>query len=229
MFYFPNTRKPDFRRLAGLDYDQYWQKRDFKLNKKLKEREVIITAAIKKNSTVLDIGCGNSLLPVALAQKGCQVTVADISTAVLTGYQAHGIKTLKIDLENPAALNLDFVYDYIILSEVLEHLRIPETALLKLKPQARFFWLTVPNSAFYRYRLHLLCRGRFFTQWVHHPSEHLRYWSHLDFCDWLEALDFEIMAIRPSNGLTVLKLSLYRWWPNLFSHQICYLVKPKTS
>lgn len=227
MFYFTGTRKPNFSAIQPIDYDEYWRERGFEINKKLKEREEIILREIPKGSKVFDIGAGNSRLPLALKEKGSEVTVGDVSREVLKGFEPHGIKALYVDLEELEALNLPSQFDYIILSEVLEHMRNPEEILSTLKPFTKYFYLTVPNSAFYRYRLHLMFSGRFFTQWVYHPSEHLRYWSHTDFMDWLKALGFEVVETESSNGLSLFGLSIFKWWPNLFGHQICYLVKSK--
>jgi methionine biosynthesis protein MetW len=195
MFYFHGTRTPDFVSIRHIDYDDYWRERGFSINKKLKEREEIMLQEIPKGSKVLDLGSGNSLLPVALKNKGCEVTVGDVSKEVLKGYIPYNIKAIHIDLEKTTELFLKDSFDYIILSEVLEHTKNPEDILCALIPFTKYFFLTIPNSAFYRYRIHLFFAGRFFTQWVYHPSEHLRYWSHIDFIDWLKALGFKISLV----------------------------------
>ena len=226
-FFFNNTRKPNFQNVFSIDYDSYWQRRGFSLNKKLKERENIILAHVPPSSSVLDIGCGNSLLPVALSEKGCSVTVGDISKIVLAGYEAIGIKSFKIDLEKMADDSFSVTYDYIILSEVLEHTKNPEEIIQKLKKYTKHFILTIPNSAFYRYRLHLMFSGRFFTQWVLHPSEHLRFWSHLDFVDWIRDMGFILEETTSSNGFSFFGLfpQLKNVWKNLFGHQMVYFIK----
>ncbi len=226
MSYFSGTRKPDFRNISSLDYDAYWRSRGFHLNETLKERETIIATLIPAGASVLDVGCGNSLLPVVLRDKGCSVTVGDISTIVLAGYKQKGIKTLEVDLENIREDFLFATYDYIILSEVLEHTRNPEEIIQKLKKHTKHFVLTIPNSAFYRYRLHLVFQGRFFTQWVSHPSEHLRFWSHIDFMDWIRDMGLVVDRAESSNGFSFFGLfpGLKNIWKNLFGHQIVYSV-----
>lgn len=225
MFYFPNTRKPNWREIDSIDYDQYWHQRGFTLNSHLKERESIILNLVEAGSRVLDIGCGSSLLPIKLQEKGCLVTVADISAIVLDNFEKFGIATLKLDLENIASQSLGGDYDYIILSEVLEHTTNPEEIISVLKGKTKNLIITIPNSAFYRYRLHLLINGRFFTQWVYHPSEHLRFWSHSDFVDWLQAMDLKLVKFFASNGFSLFGClpQLKDFWPNLFGHQIVYL------
>ena len=49
---------------------------------------------------VIDIGCGNSLLPVKLKEKGCAVSVADISKTALNQYKNLGWKVLKLIWKN---------------------------------------------------------------------------------------------------------------------------------
>lgn len=226
--FFPYTRKPDFRNIDTLlDYDEYWRNRGFCINNGLKEREEIILRHIPAESSVLDIGCGNSLLPIKLQEKGCSVTVGDISAIVLDGYKSYGVNPFEINLENLHKYPLATMYDYIILSEVLEHTRNPEEIVQHLKCCARNFVFTVPNSAFYRYRAHLMLRGRFFTQWVSHPSEHLRFWSHIDFVDWVRDMGLELRESVSSNGFSFFGLlpRLKNMWKNLFGHQIVYFAK----
>ncbi len=225
MFYFTGTRRADFSQIKKIDYNDYWKSRGFSLNKKLKEREEIILEYIPKGSKVIDIGCGNSLLPIELKNKGVNIEVADISPIVLKGYENHGIKTNTINLENLKSDSLNAKYDYIIMSEVLEHLTDPENVIEMFKPYTKNFILTIPNSAFYRYRIHLMFMGRFFTQWVHHPSEHVRYWSHSDFIDWLGSRKLKLTYTESSNGLSILNIPLHKYLPNLFGHQICYIAE----
>ncbi|MFH1582982.1 MAG: methionine biosynthesis protein MetW [Candidatus Falkowbacteria bacterium] len=225
MFYFFCTRKPNFSAIGKIDYNEYWRKREFTINEKLKEREIIILEWINGGERIFDIGCGNSLLPSRLKEKGCKVVVGDISNIVLAGHEKYGIKGKVIDLENIKAIEQNEKFDYIILSEVLEHTKNPEEILCWLKNYTDYLIVTIPNSAFYRYRIHLLLSGRFFTQWNYHPSEHLRYWSHIDFLDWVNSLNLKIIKSQASNGLTIGGLKIFNYWKNLFGHQICYLIK----
>ena len=57
--------------------------------------------------------------------------------------------------------DVEDTYDFLILSEILEHLPLPEMLMKKLSNKADFFLVSIPNSAFYKFRLQLLF-GRFF-------------------------------------------------------------------
>lgn len=63
-----------------------------------------------------------------------------------------------IEAEN---FSLTGEYDYIVASEVLEHMRNPEVLMDKLKGHSKYLMISVPNSAFYRYCLELLFKSRF--------------------------------------------------------------------
>ena len=225
MVSFLGSRTPDFR--AGrqaLTYDRYWELNGFSPSQKLYDREIIICNRIPAGSTVLIVGCGTSYLPTALIAKGCAVTVSDIAPATIAYFAKKGIPGFLLDLESMDGHSFSETYDVVVASEVFEHIRNPERAVEVLARHTRRFLISVPNSAFYRYRLHLLFAGRFFIQWKHHPAEHLRYWSYRDFLEWLRAMDLRLIIAIPANGLSCWGLCTFTkdWWPNLFGHQIVY-------
>ncbi len=178
---------------------------------------------VPAGSSVFDIGCGNSRLPVALKEKGCTVAIGDISPIVLEGYKAAGLEPKVIDLDKIAETRIEGTYDFIIMSEVLEHLANPEEVIAVLKERTKRFLLTVPNTGFYPFRLRLLF-GRFPKQWAHHPSEHVRFWSHADFLEWLAVQGLVVEKAIPSNGFSLKGTMpfLKYLWPNLLAHQVVY-------
>ncbi|MFA6525928.1 MAG: radical SAM protein [Candidatus Buchananbacteria bacterium] len=222
-FYFEGARRPDFKNIVRqMDYDGYWRERGFKTRSKLMEREGVFMDWIKSGSHVLDLGCGNSRLPYELKNsKKCQVSGLDVSDLVIDGLKQSGIDGIRANIEDKD-FRLVGQYDYIVISEVLEHIKYPEDLIDKIKNNAQYLAISIPNSAFYRYRLGLMFTGRFFTQWMTHPAEHIRYWSHKDFLDWLEAVGLEVLEFKSSNGFYFKDI-----WPNMFGHQICYLARIK--
>lgn len=229
MFYFHGTRKPNFKKVSKDIYGDYWKDKGSAMRSKLMEREYVFMDWIKPSSRVLSIGCGNSRLLYELrAQKQCHVFGIDIDRGVVDGLQSKGIGAMVADIaRDDFTLNDLFQerFDYVVMSEILEHLVLPERLIEKINPFTEYIVISVPNSAFYRYRTGLLFKGRFFTQWAQHPAEHLRYWSHIDFQDWLEAQKVRLIEACASNGPKILR----DIWPNMFGHQICYLGMPNRS
>ena len=212
--------------LFDFDYKVYWKKRDAKIRQRLLEREKIFFNWIKPKTKVLDVAAGNSgLLSSLKKNKMCEVYAFDISQEAIDAQNNSGViaERKNISLDD---FNITDTYDAVILSEILEHLPLPELLMKKIKGKANFFLVSIPNSAFYKFRLRLLF-GRFFKQWIFHPSEHLRFWSHCDFLDWVDCMGFDLVKYEASNGFDVGLLKFYKYMPNLFGHQICYLLKTK--
>jgi len=227
MIFFTGTRKPNFKNIKFFNYDEYWLHRGVKIKKIFMDREKIFMDWINEKSSVLDIACGNSPLLLELKQeKKCKVEGIDVSSVVVKEQNKIGVNAYVKDI-GLDSFQLEKQYDFIVLSEILEHLAYPEKLINKIKNKSKYLLISLPNSAFYRYRLGLLLKGRFFTQWACHPSEHLRFWSHIDFIDWLEAMGLEVEDCKSSNGLTIGPIKLFNIRKNLFGHQICYLVKAK--
>lgn len=227
MFYFAGTRKPNFKGVGRINYDSYWDKRGVVINTKLKEREEVVFSYIPQGSNVFDISCGSSLLPIELKKKNCKVRVSDVSQNILNEFKKLSIETSVIDLDKISEIKLDEKFDYIILSEVLEHIPNPEEVVKHLSKYTKYFVLTVPNSAFYRYRINLMFFGRFFTQWFYHPSEHVRFWSYSDFKTWIKDMDLDLVFSKSSNGFSLFSIPFHQIWKNMFGHQIVYIAKTK--
>ena len=214
--------------LFDFDYKVYWKNRDVKIRQRLLEREEIFFDWIKPKIKVLDIAAGNSgLLSSLKKDKMCEVHAFDISQEVVDAQNEAGVIAEKRDISLDD-FNVADTYDALILSEILEHLPLPEALMKKIASKAKFFLVSVPNSAFYKFRLQLLF-GRFLKQWIFHPSEHLRFWSHCDFLDWVDSMGFDVVKFEASNGLDIGPFKIYKYMPNLFGHQICYLLKAKNK
>ena len=214
--------------LFDFDYKVYWKNRNVKIRQRLLEREEIFFDWIKPETKVLDIAAGNSGLLASLKKdKMCEVYAFDISQEIVDAQNKTGITAEKrnIALDD---FNIADTYDVLILSEILEHLPLPEALMKKIKNKGKFFIISIPNSAFYKFRLQLLF-GRFLKQWIFHPSEHLRFWSHRDFLDWSDSMGFDVVKCEASNGLDIGPFKFYKYMPNLFGHQICYLLKSKNK
>ncbi len=126
MFYFHGSRKPNFKNISNLNYDNYWNYQCPTFRKKLREREYIFIDLIKENSKVLDIACGMSPFLMKLREKkNCEVTAFDISKNAIEQQKKAGVKGEVHDISS-LDFELNNKYDYIVLSEIIEHLVCPE-------------------------------------------------------------------------------------------------------
>jgi len=111
---------------------------------------------VNPGSRVLDVGCGYGLIAGELKEKGCSVHGVDI--VELNEHYAVDSYT-KLDL-NSGRINFAIdEFDYILLLDVIEHLKSPEIFLDDVREKVRgkkpTVIITVPNIAFFIIRLRL--------------------------------------------------------------------------
>jgi len=109
---------------------------------------------------VLDIGSGPGGLARELKKKGCDVTVVDQhAPAPIAG----NVKVVEQNLDDVPRFDPSR-YDYLLMLDVIEHLREPELFLERLRAKLdhnpKTLILTTPNVAFVVQRL-LLAAGQF--------------------------------------------------------------------
>lgn len=112
-------------------------------------------AAVPDGSAVIDVGAGPGGLAQELVRKGCRTATVDQYPAAQPG----PVEAFVQDLD--AELTFDVrPYRYILLLDIIEHLRQPELFLERLRKQfdhqPRTVILTTPNVAFVVQRLMLL-------------------------------------------------------------------------
>lgn len=193
--------------------------------------------AIRPGSRVLDLGCSQGLLAGPLASKGVEVVGVDVrqpqdvSVALARYYQR--------DLERPLEIPEGREFDYVVCSDVIEHV-IHRAELLAsvrryLKPDGRLL-ISTPNIAIWFYRLSLLA-GRF----EYGPrgvldETHVHLFTRSTFRREIEgaafrvvrervtALPFEVVFESTGRSALVRGLAsgyhaLARLWPELFAYQ----------
>jgi len=206
--------------IKQMDYNKYWgAKGKFGFS----TRYPVFADVIEKDSSVLDIGCGDgSTLIYLIEKKKIRGEGVDISERAVNMARAGGIQAHVADVSSDK-FKIRKKYDYIIVSEVLEHIPNPEDVMKKAKGRFnKLLIISMPNTGHYLYRLRLLF-GRFPVQWAYHPGEHLRFWTVKDFRQWAGELGFRIVGMRTHSGVPFLRVAL----PALFADSIVYLLEEK--
>jgi glycosyltransferase involved in cell wall biosynthesis len=112
--------------------------------------------AVPDGARVLDIGSGSAEMARELVRKGCTVGLVARHASEATG---PSVSLFEQDLDDPPAFPVEG-YDYLLMLDVIEHLKDPEGFLDQLREQ--FTWskktvvLTTANVAFVVPRLMLL-------------------------------------------------------------------------
>ena len=117
--------------------------------------------AVPAGARVIDIGAGPTGLARELIKKGCKVAAVD--QAFDEAATETSVKLFQQDLNDPLTFNVRD-YEYVLLLDVIEHLKEPERFLERLRAQfdytPRTLVLTTPNVAFAVQRV-MLMLGQF--------------------------------------------------------------------
>jgi len=197
-----------------------------------------IVDGIAAGSAVLDLGCSQGLLARPLAEKGVRVVGVDVGSP--NGLASHLAAYHRRDLEGPLDLPLGREFDYIVISDVIEHLR-NRAQLLRgarrfLKEGGRLI-ISTPNVALWFYRLSLLL-GRFeYGSRGVLDATHVHLFTRASFRREVEkagfhvlqervtALPFEVVFESTGRSRTMQRVAasyhaLARLWPELFAYQV---------
>jgi 2-polyprenyl-3-methyl-5-hydroxy-6-metoxy-1,4-benzoquinol methylase len=113
--------------------------------------------AVPRGARVIDIGAGPGGFARELLNKGCQLAVVDQFSP--EGLTDTDVAVFRQNLDDPPAFNTAD-YEYLLLLDVIEHLKNPERFLADLRRQFDYspktIVLTTPNIAFIVQRIMLL-------------------------------------------------------------------------
>ncbi|MCA9903054.1 MAG: methyltransferase domain-containing protein [Anaerolineae bacterium] len=218
---------PTTARVGVVDYDEYWDSKAQSglgiLSPWRLRRAQVFASIVTKDDHVLDLGVGDgALLEYIIREKGVEGYGLDVSQKAVDFCRSRGLNVTLADINEPVSKFVHDSFDYIIMSEIIEHIPDPEKLLLDLRPFARKgLIVSVPNTGFHQHRLRLLL-GRFPLQWVVTPGEHLRYWTRADFHWWAKQLGFSIVREVPYEGTSMFKDIM----PGLFAAAFVFVLAP---
>ena len=138
---------------------------------------------------VLDIGCGSGALGERIKQLNPDAVVHGIDISPEAGAAAveRIDRFIRLDLDREVLPDLGTEYDLIILGDILEHLKRPDTLLTELRSRlsrSGRIILSVPNIANYSIRLRLLL-GKFnYTETGILDRSHVRFFTY-DTITWM--------------------------------------------
>lgn len=117
----------------------------------------LLTAALPKGSTVLDIAAAQGNFSIPLAELGYQVTWNDLRTD-LVDYVKLKDSTRTLQYAPGNAFNLDFAgrFDCVVVTEIIEHVAYPDRFLRSVADLVRpggYIVLTTPNGGYFRNKL----------------------------------------------------------------------------
>lgn len=212
--------------MTNLSPEQYSSKYDQLLRTGgYSTTHIYLLQQIPARSVVLELGPSSGYMTKILAQKECTVDAIELNSNDAKQAAQYCRKTIVGSLEDDAPFaQLDGPYDYVLIADVLEHLRAPEKALQQVRARissAGTVLVSLPNIAYWEMRLALL-KGHFdYTDTGLLDRTHLRFYTLKTATAMFTEAGFQIerMHITPPivPRLGRLKEWVKRKWPALFS------------
>lgn len=208
----------------------YYNKKEYKITR---FRKQAILGFIKlENPLILDIGCASGILGSILKkEKNSIVHGVDISGEAIFEARRKLDQVYEFDISRegwPEEI-LKNKYDYIIVSEVLEHLFEPEKLLQKIKKishKKTEIIITVPNILFWKNRLKIFFGNFNYTNEGIMDKGHIHFFSWKSFKKNMWQAGFEIIEEKhhiPTRGTS--------WpgciFPGLFAFQFIIKARKK--
>jgi glycosyltransferase involved in cell wall biosynthesis len=197
---------------------------------------------VEDGSTVLDIGCGPGFMAKRLAAKG--VKTISIDLRIRPEARENSWKCIEVDVER-YDFDDDFgKVDYILVLDILEHLKSPERLLHVLRQRfsqdAPYVVITTGTVAFFALRIGLLFGSFNYSRRGVLDMDHSRLFTFAALCRTLRAYGYEIVEKRGlpapfplvmdrrwlAHLLLLVNRVLIFFSKGLFSYQIAVIAKP---
>ena len=197
----------------------------------MKKEFKIISDLIKKNSRVLDVGCGDGELMSFLFKNITQdIRGIEISKTNVQKCISKGLTVIEGDAENDLYQFPDASFDFVILGQTLQAFLSPEKVLDELLRVGKKAIVTIPNFGHWKVRLNLLFKGTMPVtailphHWYNTPNLHMcTIKDFFNFCDYKNIKFIKSLALNDEKLLNISKGNLSK--RNLFSNIGIFLIE----
>lgn len=207
--------------------------RKVKLYKPSRARELRILellGANLKNKNILDIGCADGTFGGKLAKQGAKVYGVDISPLAVSVAKKKLKNTFVVDLNNQKLPFAAKTFDFVIASEVIEHLFNPKNLLGEAKRVLKdngALTITTPNLLYWGNRIKFLLGNFNYEKSGVFDESHVHFYTYKSLKAELQELGFKIIrenhVYAGSNTLKIIK----KLFPSFFAYQIVILYRKK--
>ena len=146
----------------------------------MKKEFNIIAKLIKKDSKVLDVGCGDGQLMKYIYEnitkdiRGLEISKNNVQKCI-----EKGLTVIEGDAEKDLKQFPISSFDYVILSQTLQAFLDPENVINELLRIGKKAIVTIPNFGYWKVRMHLLLKGtmpvtnNLPNEWYDTPNLHM--------------------------------------------------------
>ncbi len=170
-------------------------------------RTDIISLVEKGDNKILEIGCGTGNTGWSLKKEGKAVEVVgvDIVPEVLEFAKSKIDRTFRADVESDKLPFPNEYFDYILLGDVLEHLKNPWKALVNLTQflkKGGFVIASIPNVRYWKVVKNLVFKGewKYISDGVLDDT-HLRFFTKKSILELISSANLKVRVICPATEL----------------------------
>ena len=182
----------------------------------MKKEFRIIADLVERNSSVLDVGCGDGeLMNFILNNISDDIRGIEISKTNVQKCISKGLTVIEGDAEKDLFQFPDSSFDFVILSQTLQAFLNPERVLDELLRVGKKAIVTIPNFGHWKVRLKLLFKGTMpITEtlphkWHNTPNLHMcTIKDFFNFCDAKEINFIKSLALNQERVLNISKNNL---------------------
>ena len=197
----------------------------------MKKEFRIIADLVERNSSVLDVGCGDGeLMNFILNNISDDIRGIEISKTNVQKCISKGLTVIEGDAEKDLFQFPDSSFDFVILSQTLQAFLNPERVLDELLRVGKKAIVTIPNFGHLKVRLNLLFKGTMpITEtlphkWHNTPNLHMcTIKDFYNFCDQKKINFIKSLALNQEKVLNISKNNLGS--RNLFSDLGIFLIE----
>ena len=182
----------------------------------MKKEFRIIADLVERNSSVLDVGCGDGeLMNFILNNISDDIRGIEISKTNVQKCISKGLTVIEGDAEKDLFQFPDSSFDFVILSQTLQAFLNPEKVLDELLRVGKKAIVTIPNFGHWKVRLNLLFKGTMpITEtlphkWYNTPNLHMcTIKDFYNFCDIKKIKFIRSLALNKEKVLSISRNNL---------------------
>ena len=179
----------------------------------MKKEFNIIANLLKKNSKVLDVGCGDGELMKYINEKitndvrGLEISKNNVQKCI-----EKGLTVIEGNAEKDLKQFPDLSFDYVILSQTLQAFLNPEIVIKELLRVGKRAIVTIPNFGHWKVRIDLLIKGTMPVtkslpnEWYNTPNLHMC--TIQDFYNFCKKRNIKIYKSLSLNGEKISNISI---------------------
>jgi len=197
----------------------------------MKEEFKIIANSIKKDKSILDVGCGDGeLMKFIYENISKRIRGLEISKDKIQKCIQKGLTVIEGNAEMDLQQFPNNSFDYVILSQTLQAFLNPEKVISDLLRIGKTSIVTIPNFGFWKVRFNLLFKGTMPVtktlpnEWYNTPNLHMcSIKDFVNFCDNRKINLFKSLALTNNKVSSINKFNLN--FKNLTSELGIFLIE----